>query len=397
MEKAKRTYSTGCAFDLGDGKWLLRVSAGTGLGGKRLRPTKTITAKSKYEAERQLKKYIAEIDSLSNKEKMTLNALLDLFMAEKVAGLAPRTRVWYEDTLRRVRGALGSVLLSDLKPRNIGTFYMALADETAKPFYVNPETKRPLKNGLSSETILHHHRALSAALNWAYENELMDTRIEDRVHPPTTDTEEMRVLTIDEINRFTTALAKRSIRWQAFYTLALVTGMRREELCALEWKHIDTQAGTIRIEQATADVRGKNQLGNTKNRSSSRTIEISSETITLLKQWRAEQIQQRLKWYGAWEGDFVFTTFSGEPVKLGKASLTAKQILAEASIEGATLHSLRHTCITRLLAAGIPVPNVAAYVGHASAKMTLDVYGHKAEEYAASCATVMQSVIRIDK
>lgn len=40
------------------------------------------------------------------------------------------------------------------------------------------------------------------------------------------------------------------------------------------------------------------------------------------------------------------------------------------------VYDLRHTHVTHLLAAGTPVHVVAKRVGHASAKMTLDVYGH---------------------
>jgi len=40
------------------------------------------------------------------------------------------------------------------------------------------------------------------------------------------------------------------------------------------------------------------------------------------------------------------------------------------------IHDLRHTCVTLLLAAGVPVHVVSQRVGHASAKMTLDTYAH---------------------
>ncbi len=40
------------------------------------------------------------------------------------------------------------------------------------------------------------------------------------------------------------------------------------------------------------------------------------------------------------------------------------------------LHDLRHWHVTQALGAGLPVRDVAERVGHASARMTLDVYGH---------------------
>jgi integrase len=54
-----------------------------------------------------------------------------------------------------------------------------------------------------------------------------------------------------------------------------------------------------------------------------------------------------------------------------KSLLTAYYPLPEIRV-----YDLRHTHVTHLLAAGTPVHVVAKRVGHASAKMTLDVYGH---------------------
>ena len=395
-KQEKRTYSTGSIRDLGEGRWRLYVSVGKGLGGKRRRPSKVVEAKNKREAERLLKKFIAEVESSQYVEKMTLNGLLDLFLEEKVSTLAPRTQVWYVDFLRRTRGALGDVQLAKLTPRMINRFYAALADPETPPFCTSDKTGKPLPNGLSGETILHHHRALVAALNWGYKNELIERPIADKLDPPSSDTGEKRALTDAEIERFMSVLSLKSIRIKAFYALALATGMRREELCALEWKHIDFPAGKISIEQAMIEVRGKIQIGPTKNPKSVRKIDVDPDAMGLLKEWRAEQVRQRLKWPGEWSGgDFVFTTKYATPVSLNDASRQAVKIFKEANIEGVSLHNLRHTCVTQMLAAGIPASDVAAYVGHASTQMTLDVYGHAAEEYSRRCAETMNGFLKI--
>lgn len=60
-------------------------------------------------------------------------------------------------------------------------------------------------------------------------------------------------------------------------------------------------------------------------------------------------------------------------------------------------NTLRHTCVARLLAEGIPASDVAAYVGHASTQMTLDVYGHAAEGRAKFCAETLRNALQIDQ
>ena len=57
------------------------------------------------------------------------------------------------------------------------------------------------------------------------------------------------------------------------------------------------------------------------------------------------------------------------------------------------LYALRHTCITLLLAAGENVKAVAASVGHASPRMTLNVYAHALPDAGAKLAATMDRVL----
>jgi integrase len=50
--------------------------------------------------------------------------------------------------------------------------------------------------------------------------------------------------------------------------------------------------------------------------------------------------------------------------------------LERAGLKRIRFHDLRHSCASIRLAAGEPIVDVAARLDHASAKMTLDVYGH---------------------
>lgn len=50
--------------------------------------------------------------------------------------------------------------------------------------------------------------------------------------------------------------------------------------------------------------------------------------------------------------------------------------LERAGLKGVTIHTLRHTCASLLIQMGTPVTTVSHILGHASVKMTLDVYSH---------------------
>jgi len=73
----------------------------------------------------------------------------------------------------------------------------------------------------------------------------------------------------------------------------------------------------------------------------------------------------------------VFAARNGAPLAVNNiAGRHLQPLLANLGLPSIRLYDLRHTHVTLMLAAGVPVHEVAARVGHASAKMTLDVYAH---------------------
>ena len=58
-----------------------------------------------------------------------------------------------------------------------------------------------------------------------------------------------------------------------------------------------------------------------------------------------------------------------------------ERILKEAKIEHKKFHALRHTHATQLLAAGVPLLEVAKRLGHSSPAITLKLYAHAIPNY----------------
>ena len=411
-KQERRTYETGSYRRISDTKVRLEVSAGTGLGNKRIRPTKTVIAKNDREAERELKKFIQEIEGKSG-ENMTINALVDEYTELHVCGLADQTQRWYRETFRRIRGALGHVKLVDIKPAMIEKFYKALANPDQKPFWIErtkdkdgKEKEKPLKNGLEITTVMHHHRALSAALTWGYEKEYLATPVIDRVKAPSTGVTEERALTASERTAYLAALdlaAQRSAKaageegvaasamLSLFGRIALVMGLRRGELCGLRWE--DIEYPVMHVRHSLQYIKDKGIiLCDPKTPTSNRRLEMSTELIVLIKAWKKVQAAHALR-NGLGGPEYIFERLTGGPLDPRNVSAKFSRIFKDASIEGAKLHSLRHTCATYLLAQGVPPNDVAAFMGHSSTKMTLDVYGHAQENAAANCTAVSSGLL----
>ena len=103
-------------------------------------------------------------------------------------------------------------------------------------------------------------------------------------------------------------------------------------------------------------------LGPAKTITSDRWLELPAELIAQLKAWKAVQAQHVLQ-YGLGAPKYVFTNLDGGPRDPIHVSRFFTRIFARAKIENASLHTLRHTCATYLLAqmfTVIPIFNQAA-------------------------------------
>ena len=105
-----------------------------------------------------------------------------------------------------------------------------------------------------------------------------------------------------------------------------------------------------------------------------------------------ELIAWQLKRQAVHERDLMFATVQGKPIDAHNLlNRVWAPALRRAGLPYRKFHALRHPCASLLLAAGEPVPSVAKQLGHASIRMTLDVYAHFVPSGQASGATVLAS------
>jgi integrase len=104
----------------------------------------------------------------------------------------------------------------------------------------------------------------------------------------------------------------------------------------------------------------------------------------VLKAWATAQRGLRLDWGVGWRGHVpptkgkavVFTAEDGAPIHADTVATVFDRLVRQAGVPVIRFHDLRHTHASLPLAAGVPVKDVSERIGHASAAMTLDVYGH---------------------
>jgi integrase len=210
------------------------------------------------------------------------------------------------------------------------------------------------------------------------------------VDAPTVVEKEIEILTPAQVKAVLQTLRGRSI--YAIASTALGTGMRRGELLALRWQDVDLDGATVRVERSLEQTkRGGLVFKAPKTRHGRRTITLPASTVAELRtHWRAQQERRLALGLGkASEDSLVFSTWDGST--RSPNALTKEWSLAMQSARlTATLHSLRHTHASTLIASGLDVLTISRRLGHGSPAITLKVYGHlfKTDDRAAAVMEV---------
>ncbi len=144
------------------------------------------------------------------------------------------------------------------------------------------------------------------------------------------------------------------------------TGLRVGELTALIWDDFGVSERRIRVERRL--YRGRHDAP--KSRYGVRVIPVSRDMA-------ADLAAHRLATPFSSDTDPIFANAAGSPIDGGNfANRVLKPAAVRAGVPWASFHSLRHTCASNLLRAGVTPKQAQVWLGHHSAAFTLTTYGH---------------------
>ena len=250
-------------------------------------------------------------------------------------------------------------------------------------------------SALSGKTKLHYHRFLSAMLETAVQWQYIPSNPCRRVKAPRTDESESSYLDEDQAVALISALDDAPIQYRTAVLLLMNTGLRRGELCGLEWRDIDFEKGILSVRRNSIYIPGKGISDQTpKTRNSARSIKLPESSIQLLKKYRAWQAERRLM-LGDWWHDSgkLFTKDNGEPMHPDSLTNWFSKFIKRNDLPHVTLHGLRHTNATLLIAAGTNIRTVAARLGHSRASTTANIYAHAIQSADAIAAEALDAVL----
>lgn len=250
------------------------------------------------------------------------------------------------------------------------------------------------KSKLSDKTIAEYHRLLSSMLTAAVQWQVIPSNPCGRVKPPKVERKEAVVLDTTEAAELIQCLENEPIKYRTAVMLLLYTGLRRGELCGLEWSDIDFDNRTVSINKAVLYYAGRGTYEDkTKTQSSVRTINIPPDMINILKQYKIEQNKQRLLMGDQWQNSGkVFTSESGGVINPDTLSTWFKKFVRRYNLPDVHLHSLRHTAATLLITSGVDIATVSKRLGHSDRTTTLNIYTHAVKSADEAAADVLQEI-----
>ena len=252
---------------------------------------------------------------------------------------------------------------------------------------------------LSGNSVQHYHRLISSILSTAVKWQVIFSNPCERVDPPKIEKKEAHYLDETQAARLLEALEQAPEQYRVMVALLLFTGLRRGELCGLEWDDIDWDEGLLSVRRSSLYLPKQGIFTDeTKTATSQRVIKLPDDALTLLRQHRTEQAKQRLLVGDQWQDSHrLFTTWNGSPIHPDTFSKWFSGFVKAHDLPPVTAHSLRHTNATLLIAAGVNVKTVSAHLGHATIATTGNIYAHAIKSAEAAAAEALQSVLTRSK
>lgn len=365
---------------LPSGSLRVRVYAGVdALSGKRNYLIETVPAgpRAAAEAEKVRTRLVNQVDEQRNpRTKATVNQLMDRYL--ELLDVEETTLERYEQAIRiHIRPLLGHLPVAKLNGETLDAHQAILrrcrAHCDGRPFMEHrvpgphectagcgPHVCRPL----ATSSIRKVHFCLSGALARAIRWRWITVNPLDQAEPPRGSTSDPNPPTAEQGAAILNAAFK-DVWWGVFLWLAMTTGARRGELCAMRWDHLDLDRAVLTIRTSIAQQGTRTWEKDTKTHQQRR-IALDDNTVSLLRAYRQQCDQDAAALGVVIASDGRLFSTSIEHITWLRPSSASNRFARMCARLGwdMNLHQLRHYSATELITAGVDVRTVAGRLGH---------------------------------
>ena len=266
---------------------------------------------------------------LTEDSRMTLSEWLDRWLTEYKAGtVRPGTLKNYRCYIEYyIKPQLGDKQISLISQQDIQRMYRRL--KTEGRIHEHPE----MDHQLSDSMVRHIHSTLHAALKDAVQAHVIPRNPTEGTTAPKPNYKPKRILTRAELDTFLAVVEQDEV-WRDFFQTELMTGLRRGEICGLQWNDFDGDTGTLKVCRTLHSQRkGEYTVGETKTNQGMRTIILPHSVAEILRRRKANAISQWI---------FPDPVKPENPVDPNAAYRHMKTLLQWAGLPSIRFHDLRH-------------------------------------------------------
>ena len=230
---------------------------------------------------------------------------------------------------------------------------------------------------LTPQTIKVHLNILNLALKRAYRLKLIKENVVQFVEVPKNKKYKNEIYNAEDMKKLLEKSRETSLELPII--LASGLGLRISEILGLTWNNIDFNDFTITIDKITVRDKGQVILKEPKTESSIRTISAPKEIILMLKQLKKDRLAAKLRGEKS-HRELIFYDKNLNPIAQDVLSKKFRYFLQENNLKHIRFHDLRHSHVTMLIDAKVPIKVISERVGHSNVNTTLNIYSHALRE-----------------
>lgn len=307
----------------------------------------------------EIKEEIYKEELLLPNEMIMKDFILD-FLEKYKTNLSITTYNVYMRTCKKyIIPLLGDTKLSNIRPIHIQN-------------YVDD-----LVGLLSPKTIKIHLNILNLAFKRAYRLKLIKENVVQYIEVPKGKKFKNEIYNSEDMRLLLEKSKGTSLELPIVIASGL--GLRISEILGLTWNNIDFNDYTITVDKITVRDGGKVILKDPKTESSVRTITAPKEIISMLKQLKKDRLSAKLKGEKS-HRELIFYDKNLDPIAPDVISKKFKYFLEINNLKHIRFHDLRHSHVTMLIEAKVPIKVISERVGHSSVNTTLNIYSHALKE-----------------
>lgn len=318
-----------------------------------------------------------ENKGMTRPDEMLLSDYLNMWLNDYIKDIkSENTYFKYKTAIeKKINPAIGNISLCDLRVIHIEKFLIKLR-----------------KSALSNTTVQGYLGTLNTALNKAVKLQMILSNPCSLVDRPKRDKFKAEVLTFEELQSIYNYLDPEYTYEDYIFSLALdisvELGLRRGEMCGLEFKDVDYDNSTISINKSFIRIDKRYTISDTKTEESNRVLPISQTLLEKIKKHKQRlnkyklqygTLYQKAKFQGE-EYDLLFRWEDGSVITPSRFLQRLKRICKYVNInKNVRWHDLRHTNATFLIEKGVNMKVVQERLGHSLMQTTSDTYAHVTE------------------